>query len=73
MSVACRVAEVEELKSLPLAVCWKMMAASQSWEGRGLYWGSVGGASPGCERRRHLMRRTFSDWGSVERCHGRLC
>lgn len=71
MSVVCTEAEVEELKSLPLAVCWKMMAASQNWEGHGLCWGSVGGASPGCERR--MRRRTFSDWGSVERCHGRLC
>lgn len=65
----CMAEEVEELMSPLLVACWKTRAASWSWEGSGLCWASVGGASLCCERR---MRKTISDWGSAERFHGRL-
>lgn len=60
----CMVEEAEELRSHLSAVCWKMEAASQSREGCGLCWASVGGASLCCcKRRMRKVERVLSDWG----------
>lgn len=63
LCVVCTVEEVEELRSHLLVACWKTEAASQSWEGWGLCWVSVAGASLCCERRMRKTKYLISDWG----------
>lgn len=62
MCAVCTVEEVEELRNHLLAVCWKMEAASRSWEGCGLCWVWVGGASLCCEQRMRKVEHVLSDW-----------
>lgn len=73
MSEVYTAGEVEELKSRRWAVCWKMKAASRSWEGCGLCWALVGGASLCCERTMRKVEHVLSGWVWGERCHGHLC
>lgn len=55
LCAACKVEEVEVLKSPLWVVCWRMKVASRSWEGWGpcLEWG--GGACPCCGRMRRML------------------
>lgn len=67
LCAACKVEEVEELRSHLLGVCWRMKLAFRSWEGWGPCWEWEGGACLCCERKRKVLLV----W--EERCHGRLC
>lgn len=67
LCAACKVEEVEELRSHLLVVCWRMKVALQSWEGWDPCWEWEGGAFPCCERKRKMLLVL------EERCHAHLC